>query len=133
MPQACPQTFSSSMSYHFKYTSCVTSFISIVLLLKFLLHFQLVPITQRVSSHKFASGKNKTFHLRVKLKGFLFFEVLSNIKGSKFLSESDLYVTCFSHEIYFYWVSCRVSYSAIDCLQEPHGGIGYFLLSRKLR
>jgi hypothetical protein len=22
-------------------------------------------------------------------------------------------------------VSCRVSYSAIDCLQEPHGGIGY--------
>jgi hypothetical protein len=20
--------------------------------------------------------------------------------------------------------SCRVSYSAIDCLQEPHGGIG---------
>jgi hypothetical protein len=21
-------------------------------------------------------------------------------------------------------VSCRVSYSAIDCLQEPHGGIG---------
>jgi hypothetical protein len=23
-------------------------------------------------------------------------------------------------------VSCRVSYSAIDCLQEPHGGIGMF-------
>jgi hypothetical protein len=25
-------------------------------------------------------------------------------------------------------VSCRVSYSAIDCLQEPHGGIGAIVL-----
>jgi hypothetical protein len=26
-------------------------------------------------------------------------------------------------------VSCRVSYSAIDCLQEPHGGIAIVIES----
>jgi hypothetical protein len=78
-------------SYHFKYTSCVTSFISIVLLLKFLLHFQLVPITQKSLLTQIYEWQ-KIFHLRSKIKGFFCFlqEVFVEHKGSKFLSESDL-------------------------------------------
>jgi hypothetical protein len=90
MPQACPQTFSKAACLHTTLNILVTSFISLFFAKVFIV-FSTSTYNAKESPHTNLEWQNKTFH-RVKLFFLFFFykKFLSNIKGSKFLSESDL-------------------------------------------
>ena len=67
----------------------------------------------------------KLFNQKYQLHRYSYSEVLLKDKGNKLFIELDLYTSPVSPIKYIsIGASCLNSYSAIDCRQEPQGGIG---------